>query len=356
MRRCTKPNAPVETRCAIPAVSVARSVPALGPATGDPSLIERIEPGLRAAGIRDRLSVMHIQDGVHRDAHFGAGPDTEYEIGSVTKTMTSLIFADAVDAGMVRADTTAGSVLDLGSSHAADVTLEELASHRSGLPRIASGVKERVEAIAAVLRHRNPYTADLPRLLQHARKAKVATRGRFSYSNLGAALLGQALAANAGTGYPDVLDRHLFTRLGMTRSTTPLTTDELPANAATGWNANGRAEQAWTLDAYAPAGGVRSTPADMARYAQALLDGTAPGLAALEPRWDADGGRKVGYAWITDRIDGTDITWHNGATGGFASMLALDRDRHCGVLVLANTAVAVDDIAISLLLSHGPSA
>jgi CubicO group peptidase (beta-lactamase class C family) len=325
-------------------------LPTLKPATGDQHLIEQLEPLIRGANIRDRISVVHIQDHKQREAHFGAGPDTEYEVGSITKTMTALLFADAVDAGGVRADTTVGSLLDLGSSHAAGATLSELASHRSGLPRIASSLKDRASAIVAILRHRNPYTADLPRLLEHAQAAKVAAKGQFSYSNLGAALLGQALAAHAGTRYPDLLNRHLFTPLGMTQSTTPLTADDLPPNASTGWNAHGRPEQAWTLVAYAPAGGVRSTPADMARYAHALLDRTALGLAALEPRWDADGRSRVGYGWFTDRIDGVDITWHNGATGGFSSMLALDSNQHSAVIVLANTAVPLDDIAISLLL------
>jgi len=322
----------------------------LRPATGDRHLIEQLEPLVRAANIRDHISVVHIQEYVPRDAHFGAGPDTEYEVGSVTKTMTALLFADAVNAGGVRADTTVGSLLDLGSSHAADLTLEELASHRSGLPRIASSLKDRASAIVAILRHRNPYTADLPSLLAHAQATKVTARGHFSYSNLGVALLGQALASHARTGYPDLLDRHLFAPLGMTQSTTPLTADDLPPNASTGWNAHGRAEQPWTLGAYAPAGGVRSTPADMTRYAQALLDRTALGLAALEPRWDADGHSRVGYGWFTDRIDGVDITWHNGATGGFSSMLALDCNHSSAVIVLANTAVPLDDIAISLLL------
>jgi CubicO group peptidase (beta-lactamase class C family) len=327
-----------------------RELPTLGPATGNGHLIDRIGPLVRAAGVRDRISVVHIDDRVRRDAHFGAGPDTEYEIGSLTKTMTSLLFAETLDAGALTAETTAGRLLDLGHSHAAGVTLEELASHRSGLPRIASGVKDRVHAIAAVLRHRNPYTADLPGLLTHAKAANITARGQFSYSNLGAAVLGQALAAHAGTEYPDLLDRQLFTPIGMSQSTTPLATHDLPPNAPTGWNAHGKAEQAWTMGAYVPAGGVRSTPHDMARYAQAMLDGTAAGLAALTPRWDADGQSKVGYAWFTDHIDGVDVTWHNGATGGFSSILALDRKHASAVIVLANTAVALDDIAIPLLL------
>ena len=326
-----------------------RRYPALGPATGDSVLIENVETRARTAGVRDRLSVVLIEGTVRHDAHFGAGPATEYEIGSLTKTMTSLLFAEAVDAGTLRADATVGSFIDLGRSAVADVTLEELAGHRSGLPRIASGARYRLDTLVAVLRHRNPYTADLPDLIEHAKSAKLGCRGSFSYSNLGAALLGQALAAHAGIEYPGLLARDLFARLDMTQSTAPVTTDHLSPNAPTGWSAHGKAERPWTMGSYVPAGGVRSTPDDMARYAQALLDGTAPGLTALTPRWETDGASRVGYAWFTDHIGGVDITWHNGATGGFSCMLALDLAHAAAAIVLANTAVPLDGIAMDLL-------
>ncbi len=270
------------------------SPPALGPATGDSDFIAQIEPLLRAAGVRDRVSAIRLHDGPPVCAHFGAGPDTVYEIGSITKTMTSLLFAEAVEAGRVRRDTSLGSVFDLAGSHAGGVTLEELASHRSGLPRVATRTADRVHALLAVTRHRSPYTADVAALIRQAATAKIVRRGVFSYSNLGAALLGQALAARTGTGFPELLERHLFRPLEMTRTTTPLGPRDLPAEAATGWSARGAKEQAWTMNAYAPAGGVRSTPADMTRYAQALLDGRVPGLAALDPRWDADNGTRIG--------------------------------------------------------------
>ncbi|MHA3024298.1 serine hydrolase domain-containing protein [Mycobacterium sp. BMJ-28] len=330
----------------------AQRLPRLGPASGDTDLIARIEPVVRAAGLGDRVSVVHIRDRACRSAHFGAGPDMVYEVGSITKTMTSLVFAQALESGVLRADTTLGSLLDLGDSPAAGVSLAELASHRSGLPRVATRASDHVKAYAAVLRHRNPYTADLPTLLAQARAATILGKGHFSYSNLGAALLGQALAVYAGIRYPELLDRELFAHLGMKHSTTPLSSRDLPAGAPTGRSARGKREQAWTLGAYAPAGGVRSTPADMARYAQALLDREVPGLEALTPRWRADNESRVGYAWFTDRVADVDITWHNGATGGFASMLALDMSNAAAVVVLANAAVAVavDDIAVRLLL------
>lgn len=221
--------------------------PGLGPATGDPDLIARVEPLLRVGGLTDRVSVVHIQNRDTAWAHFGAGgSDTLYEIGSVTKTMTSLLFSHAVESGELSADTTLGSLLDVHSSHVAGVTLEELASHRSGLPRISrrrGGDLARVSF--AVLRNRNPYTADVRTLLAQADAATIVDGGSFSYSNLGTALLGQALAAHAGVGYPELLNRHLFSRLGMTSSVAPLSAHDLPPDAPTGgWNARGKSEQA----------------------------------------------------------------------------------------------------------------
>jgi len=324
------------------------NAPGLGAATGDPELIARVEPLLRGAGLADRVSVVHIRDHVPACAHFGAGPDTVYEIGSVTKTMTSLLFADAVESGELGADATLGSLLYV-HGQVAGVTLEELASHRSGLPRMSGRRRDQVKVLSAVLRHRNPYTADVGTLLAQADAAKIVGRGTFSYSNLGTALLGQALAAHAGIGYPELLGRRLFDRLGMTKSSVPLSADDLPPDAPTGWSAAGRHQQAWAINAYAPAGGVRSTPHDMTRYVGALLDGGAPGLSALEPRWDVGDGHRVGYAWLTDHAGSTDIAWHNGATGGFSSILVLDRSRAAAVVILANTVATLDEIAIRVL-------
>ena len=78
----------------------------------------------------------------------------------------------------------------------------------------------------------------------------------------------------------------------------------------------------------------------MARLTQALLDGSAPGLSALDPVADFVGpAARIGAAWITLEVKGRRITWHNGATGGFRSWIGLDRDagsrRRVAVGVLA---------------------
>jgi CubicO group peptidase (beta-lactamase class C family) len=87
----------------------------------------------------------------------------------------------------------------------------------------------------------------------------------------------------------------------------------------------------------------------MARYARALLDGSAPGMDALTPRWQA-GKQGIGYVWTTHDDRGHSVTLKNGLTGGFTSKIVLDRANHRAVVVLSNTAAQVDDAADNLLI------
>jgi hypothetical protein len=85
-----------------------------------------------------------------------------------------------------------------------------------------------------------------------------------------------------------------------------------------------------------------------------VLAKKAPGLAALEPQAEAAGKMEVGFAWHTIEIDGREITWHNGATGGMHTIVALDRQRRQGVVILGNTTRSVDLLGLDLAASNGP--
>jgi CubicO group peptidase (beta-lactamase class C family) len=56
-----------------------------------------------------------------------------------------------------------------------------------------------------------------------------------------------------------------------------------------GSSRSGRAKEPWAGEAMAPAGGIRASIRDMARLARTLLDGSAPGLSALDPVADFTG-------------------------------------------------------------------
>ena len=312
---------------------------------GDDRLVAEVRRLLDGEGaVRDRLSVAVIDGAEVRTAHFGATDDTEYEIGSVTKTITGSLLADAIDRGEVTGSTPLGDLLDVGGSAAASITLDELATQSSGLPRLPLSAGMIVSAIVANFRASDPYRSTLADLESDARASAVGEK-QFLYSNFGFALLGQALVAAAGADdYEALAAQRVFEPLGMRDSYAPSSRDGLRDTAVEGLTATGRSAAAWTMAADSPAGSTRSTLADMVRYARAQLDGTAPGVAATEPRADA-GESRIGFAWLTS----DDVTWHNGQTGGYASWVGFDRDADRAVVVLNGSSVSVDDLGLALM-------
>jgi CubicO group peptidase (beta-lactamase class C family) len=326
------------------------SPPSLSTAvTGDAALAARARPLLQ--GALDQVSIAVIDGSTVTYAHFGADEHTQYEIGSLTKTFTALLLADAIARGEVTAETKVGALLPLDGAPVADVTLAELASHRSGLSAQGTQLDDTIPFVLRYLRHQNPFTQDVDGVLAIARKAKLTGRGSFVYSNLGVALLGHAVAAAAEMDYAQLLQERVFTPLEMAESSLPLTAANLPSDAPTGYSATGIAEAPWAINGWAPAGGVRSTAADMVRYTRALLDSSAPGMEALTPRW-AFGAHQIGYGWVTQEYQGHTVTWKTGLTGGFTSKIILDRANGRAVIVLSNTAASVDDAANRLLVGE----
>lgn len=321
--------------------------PALAPlSSGEEGFAGAIADHVRASGgTLDRVSVAVIDPDGDRRAHFGATDDTEYEIGSVTKTMTASLLAIAVDRGEVRMDTPLGDLLDLGDSAAAAITLEQLATHHSGLPRLASSPASMVHALLSQIRASDPYAMTRDDLVAAARGARVGDK-TFVYSNFGYALLGHALAAAAGTEWHTLVADRIFAPLSMHNTSAPVSPDDLGPDPATGYTAGGRTSAPWTLGGDAPAGSVRSTTADIVTYLSAQLDETAPGSRAATPVTAADGDDTIGLGWFTRDT----VVWHNGGTGGFSSFVAFDRDADRLVVVLANTAnnAAVDALGGAL--------
>ncbi|MBT2554602.1 serine hydrolase [Arthrobacter sp. ISL-5] len=173
---------------------------------------------------------------------------------------------------------------------------------------------------------------------------------RPRYSNLGFELLGHAIASGAGMSFRDLLRNRLSVPLGLGSVYAPAAPDELGPRAVPGGAAGGRVMEPWTGEALAPAGGIRASITEMARLAQALLDGSAPGLAVLDPVANVAGpAARIGAAWVTLDVKGRAVTWHNGGTGGFRSWFGLDREAGAAVVVLSATAASVDRHGFRLL-------
>lgn len=265
----------------------------------------------------DRLgmAVGVIRGGVRRTWTYGeARRDTLFEIASISKTFTALLLAQMVDEGRVRLGDPVGR---------GDFTLQELATHRSGLPAMPTNLHPADP--------RNPWADyDEPALRQWLARQQAPPREErhFVYSNAAFSVLGMELAAREGSTFEAMLRDRITGPLGM-RDTTVRLSAEQESRMAPGWYEGAPAHR-WDMDALAPAGGIRSNVEDMLTYATAWLGGM--GRTALVPRAEMPAGRRIALAWIYDPRTG--CYWHDGATGGYTSYLFFSpAGQHAGVVL-----------------------
>ncbi|MGO9872487.1 MAG: serine hydrolase domain-containing protein [Acidimicrobiia bacterium] len=301
-------------------------------------------------GLRDEIRV--------RCAFIDAGPRTRFELGSVTKALTGMLLADAITRGEVSLGTDVGTIspnargTELGS-----VTMQELCTHTSGLARVGGGHRVRARALQGALFGTDPYRGTTGSdLLKGAARQPLSQRGRYRYSNLGAALLGELLATTAGSDYPSLLRDRIFIPIGLRASSVSARNDTAPR----GWSSAGRRPRPWIMDGYAPAGAVVSTIADMADLACSLLQGSAPGKGSLVAIAGVETDRpcrETGMFWVIDRRPESDrsMIWHNGQTGGYSAFFAIFPQSERAVVVLANVARAAEPQRIALALVRRPS-
>lgn len=282
-----------------------------------------------------------------RFAGLGADQRTRMEIGSLTKAMTGLVIADAVERGEVRLDASVSTYLpQLEGSPAGTVTMRELVTHSAGYVPFGPATMARGFWVAPL--GRNFFSTDVAQVIEEARAGTLDSRGTYVYSTLGAATAGLAMATATGMSYPELMRTRLFEPLGMTD-----TAVEDARNLVDGGrSASGLPVEPWVLGAYAPGGGVVSTAHDLGIFATALLNGTAPGLKAMDPAMPAGADdTHVGMFWhISEWTTGQTITWHTGQTGGYATYFGIDRANNTAAIVLSKVSNPnVSDLGQDLL-------
>jgi D-alanyl-D-alanine-carboxypeptidase/D-alanyl-D-alanine-endopeptidase len=294
---------------------------------------------------------------LRRDAQDPPDGGTIFEIGSVTKVFTGLLLADLAEHGIVGLDDPVASYLPAWVRVATfkdhQITLGDLASHAAGLRRDPKGTLGRWLGD-----RRNPYAAlSVQELYAGLARTRLRRRPgeRVKYSNLGAGLLGEALARAAGQPYEELVRERICLPLGM-RDTVVTPTGEQTARLATGHTRRGRPVAPFELPALAGAGALRSTATDLLGLLRANLDPARTPLASQIqrtqlPRLRAAKRLDVGLGWLIARPPGVagPVLWHNGGTSGFRSFVAVARETGTAVVVLSNTARSVDRLGLRLL-------
>jgi CubicO group peptidase (beta-lactamase class C family) len=290
------------------------------------------------------------------------GDDTVFEIGSTTKVFTSTILADMVQRGEVSLDDPVAKYLPaevkIPQRGGKQITLIDLATHTSGLPRMPSNFAPKDSG--------NPYADYTVANLFEFLSSYELTRdigSKFEYSNMGVGLLGQALSRRAGMDYEALVRARVTGPLKM-ESTGIALSPAMKSRLAAGHNEARQAAANWDIPTFAGAGALRSDARDMLTFIAAHLgyveSPLAPAMAAMVKTRRPGGGPQtdIALAWIVAKREGREIFWHNGGTGGYRCFMGFDPKSRVGVVVLSNmsTNTGVDDIGMHLLDSSVPLA
>ena len=286
--------------------------------------------------------------------------DTLFEIGSITKVFTALLLADMAHRGEVRLDDPISkyvpSTAKIPQRDGRQITLVDLATHTSGLPRMPANFNPKDPA--------NPYIDYTEEQLYTFLSSYELTRDvgiKFVYSNLGFGLLGQGLARRNGSDYETLVETRICEPLGM-KSTRITLTPDMEQKFAAGHSSDLVTVSRWDIPSLAGAGALRSSANDMLKFLAAAM-GYAH--SSLDPAFKAmlSVKRPTGQAfidsamgWAIDTRGGGEIIWKNGGTGGYRTFIGYAPRSGVGIVALSNasTNAGADDIGLHLIDARFP--
>jgi CubicO group peptidase (beta-lactamase class C family) len=309
-------------------------------------------PGCAVAAVKDGDIVLAEGWGrrdLETDLPVTAG--TLFAIGSTTKAFTATMVGTLVDDGLLDWDRPLRDYvpdLRLSDPVVTDrLTIIDLLSHRSGLPRHD----------LAWLAHPDWSRAEVMRRLRFLPLSRDL-RQEFQYSNLGYLVAGHAVEALSGTTWEDYLRSRLLTPLGMTRSNSSvgdMDADEDHAGAYERRAGIVKPVPVRPVTALAPAGAINSCAADMGRWLLVQLgDGQVDGKAVMSPdtvtrqhtphtllpddrTQPASTRHAYGLGWMIGRYREHRLVEHGGGIDGYITECILLPDDGIGVVVLTNT-------------------
>jgi CubicO group peptidase (beta-lactamase class C family) len=269
-----------------------------------------------------------------------------FEIGSISKVFTGLLLAQSVSDKKLSLSTTLRDLLGpdftFADPNVAAITLEQLSTHTSGLPRLPPNIGPNPDTST------DPYAAYDRTALHdflHVAKLPGPAPHPSAYSNLAVGLLGDLLAAQNNTTWDQLVIDRIAKPLGMTDTFVTLDPESqkrlAPAYEGSKPGTN------WTFKALAGAGALRSSASDMIRFGKALLDpDSSPFPDAirlmLAPRANFSGETsKIGLGIILSRFLNEPAWEHDGGTGGYRTSFQVQPDsKTIRVILINNDALA----------------
>ncbi|MGE0096425.1 MAG: serine hydrolase domain-containing protein [Alphaproteobacteria bacterium] len=290
---------------------------------------------------------------------------TVFEIGSVTQTFTALLLARMVERGVMALDDPLQKWVPAGVTvprhDGKPITLADLATHTSGLPREPDFRHFR-------RRHTHHLTVDRMYALLGETDLTGTPGTKFLYSNFGYALLAQAVTRASGAAdWMELVQREIGAPLGL-RATRMVKGGVDQSRLAQGYGPelNSVRYGLLTRPAFNGALGLRSTLDDMMQWTSFHMGMVPSPLASLLPLVEtprvsigAGPGDEIALAWQSHPLRAGSkhrILARNGATLGFYSFVAFVKETQTGVVVLSNTRIPNEEVGVRILRLLNPEA
>jgi len=287
--------------------------------------------------------------------------DTKFRMASHSKLFTATAIMQLREQNKLRLDDAVSKYLPWfkvkpAAEDDGPVTIEQLLTHASGLPREAGAHWTTLEFP----------TAEEIRSLITDRQAAFAPQVRWKYSNLAYTIAGMVVEQVSGERWADYVQRNIFTPLGMDASSVDRNVEGL----AVGYGRrmpDGTREVMPFTDArgMASATGITSTVADMAKFVSAQFRTGPRGgrqilntgsmremhrVRSLENNWTQ--GNAIGFA--VGRVGDKTFIGHGGGYPGYTTQTSIDLENKVAVIVLTNTNDSnPNDIARQLMNTVG---
>ncbi|HAS39230.1 MAG TPA: hypothetical protein DCS93_02065 [Microscillaceae bacterium] len=273
-----------------------------------------------------------------------------FEIGSITKTFTATLLADLEVKGAISIQKPINTYLPVFGrilSHKNQViTLENLSTHTSGLPREPTNMDANDDH-----RYRNYTPQDLNAFLT-SYKLKSASQ-KYRYSNLGVLIIEHTLETHLKTTYEALMMKRVIQALGMKDSYFVVPRDK-QKRVVKGYR-NHQETAPLDLGQFNAMGGLRSTAKDLLKYLEAQIKPQASTIqqaikATHQIRFSSKK-RTMGLGWqiMKRKKSGKTIYYHKGGTNGFVSFAGFDLEAQAGVVVLVNGRQHFSDLGFRLL-------
>lgn len=257
-----------------------------------------------------------------------------FEIGSITKVFTSTLLSNFVLQKKINLNDPIQDYFDFPLK-SKNIKVLELANHTSGLPRLPTNLN------LSAVNPFNPYSkygeSDLKSYLSDIMEVNNDTDKNYEYSNLGTGILGYLLETQSKSTYESLLEKYITTKYKMTSTTTDI--EKVKSQLVVGRDGSGNVTQNWDLNALVAAGGILSNVEDLSKFVIAQFNPKNKELELTrESTFDIPKyGMKVGLAWNIVQPE-PNVSWHmhNGGTGGYSSILAMDVEKKTGIVILSN--------------------